>query len=65
MSGGDFYGSEKSVTVPEADSFRIEFVGEDGKATVLKEKTPYKAGEVIDAAVMSKARAAPVLRGAD
>jgi isocitrate dehydrogenase len=54
MSGGDFYGSEKSVTVEDAGSFRIEFVGEDGTIAVLKEKTPYKAGEVIDAAVMSK-----------
>ena len=43
MSGGDFYGSEKSVTVPEAGSFRIEFLGDDGGATVLKEKTAFKA----------------------
>ena len=54
MSGGDFYGSEKSVTVDQAGSFRIEFVGQDGKAAVLKEKTALKAGEVIDAAVMSR-----------
>jgi len=54
MSGGDFYGSEKSITVPEAGSFRIEFLGEDGHATVLKDKTAYKAGGVIDVAVMSK-----------
>jgi isocitrate dehydrogenase len=54
MSAGDFYGSEKSVTVGEAGSFRIEFAGDDGTTTVLKEKTAYKAGEVIDAAVMSK-----------
>ncbi len=54
MSAGDFYGSEKSVTVADAGSFRIEFVGEDGAVTVLKEKTAYKAGDVIDAAVMSK-----------
>jgi isocitrate dehydrogenase len=54
MTGGDFYGSEKSVTVAEAGSFKIELVGADGAVTVLKEKTPYKAGEVIDAAVMSK-----------
>jgi isocitrate dehydrogenase len=54
MSAHDFYGSEKSVTVNEAGSFRIEFVGDDGKTTVLKEKTAYKAGEVIDATVMSK-----------
>jgi len=53
MMSGDFYGSEKSVTVPEATTVRIEFVGDDGKTTVLKEKTPLKAGEVIDASVMS------------
>ncbi|MGO9485359.1 MAG: NADP-dependent isocitrate dehydrogenase [Rhodomicrobium sp.] len=54
MDASDFYGSEKSVTVADAGSFRIEFVGEDGAVTVLKEKTALKAGEVIDAAVMSK-----------
>jgi isocitrate dehydrogenase len=54
MSDGDFYGSEKSVTVAEPGSFTIEFVGQDGKVTVLKDKTPLKAGEVIDACVMNK-----------
>lgn len=54
MSSGDFYGSEKSVTVPEALSTRIEFVGKDGKTAVLKDKLSLKAGEVIDAAVMSR-----------
>ena len=54
MSGGDFYGSEKSITVPEAGSFRIEFLGDDGHATVLKEKTAYQAGEVIDTAIMRR-----------
>ena len=54
MTSGDFYGSEKSVTVPEAVSTRIEFVGMDGKVTVLKDKLNLKAGEVIDAAVMSR-----------
>ncbi|MBI4949661.1 MAG: NADP-dependent isocitrate dehydrogenase, partial [Deltaproteobacteria bacterium] len=54
MDSGDFYGSEKSVTVAEAGSARIEFVGEDGKTTVLKEKTALKAGEVMDATVMSR-----------
>ena len=53
MSSGDFYGSEKSVTVSEAGPVRIEFVGDDGKVTVLKEKTTLKAGEVIDASAMS------------
>ncbi len=54
MSSGDFYGSEKSVTVPEAVSTRIEFVDKDGKVTVLKDKLSLKAGEIIDAAVMSR-----------
>jgi len=54
MTGGDFYGSEKSVTVPQAVDTRIEFVGKDGKVTVLKDKLALKAGEIIDAAVMSK-----------
>ena len=53
MSGGDFYGSEKSLTVTEAGPVRIEFIGADGKATVLKEKTTLKVGEVIDASAMS------------
>jgi len=54
MTSGDFYGSEKSVTVPEATSTRIEFVGKDGKTTVLRDKLNLKAGEIIDAAVMSR-----------
>ncbi len=54
MSSGDFYGSEKSVTVHEAINTRIEFVGKDGKISVLKDKLSLKAGEVIDAAVMSR-----------
>jgi isocitrate dehydrogenase len=54
MSAGDFYGSEKSVTVDQPCDVRIEFVGADGKTTVLKEKTALKAGEVIDASLMSR-----------
>jgi isocitrate dehydrogenase len=54
MNDADFYGREKSVTVSEAGIVRIEFVGSDGKTTVLKEKTPLMAGEVIDASVMSR-----------
>ncbi len=54
MQAGDFYGSEKSVVVAEPTTVRIELVAKDGAVTVLKEKTALKAGEVIDAAVMSK-----------
>jgi len=54
MNSGDFYGSEKSVTVPAAVDTRIEFVARDGKVSVLKDKLSLKPGEIIDAAVMSK-----------
>ncbi|KQB40203.1 Isocitrate dehydrogenase [Flavobacterium daejeonense] len=52
MESGDFYGSEKSVTVAEATDVKIEFVGQDGTTKVLKASTPLKAGEIIDSSVM-------------
>ncbi|MDD4928033.1 MAG: NADP-dependent isocitrate dehydrogenase [Gallionella sp.] len=54
MNDGDFYGSEKSVTLDEACSAHIEFVSDEGARVVLKEKIALQAGEVIDAAVMSR-----------
>ncbi len=54
MDGGDFYGSEKSATLANAGSLKIELVGNDGKTVVLKEKTAVKAGEIVDASVMSR-----------
>ncbi|NTU92570.1 MAG: NADP-dependent isocitrate dehydrogenase [Chlorobiaceae bacterium] len=53
MTSGDFYGSEKSVTVAKATTARIEHVDGANNVTVLKEKTPLKDGEVIDASVMN------------
>ena len=53
MSGGDFYGSEKSTTVKKATNVRIEFVAGDGKVTVLKKQLDLLDGEVIDATVMN------------
>ncbi|HYD91417.1 MAG TPA: NADP-dependent isocitrate dehydrogenase, partial [Flavobacterium sp.] len=53
MNEGDFYGSEKSVTVKEATDVRIEFTGNDGTVTVLKANTPLKAGEIIDSSALS------------
>ncbi len=53
MTGGDFYGSEKSVTVKKTTSLRIEFVGAGGKTTVLREKLDLLDGEVVDATVMN------------
>jgi len=58
MDSGDFYGSEKSVTVDTAGNVRIELHGTDGVTTVLKDKTALIEGEVIDAAVMDTRRLA-------
>ncbi|MGN6235240.1 NADP-dependent isocitrate dehydrogenase [Dyella sp.] len=55
MDGGDFYGSEKSATLDKAGTLKIELIGKDGASTVLKEKVAVKAGEIVDAAVMSRA----------
>ncbi len=53
MSAGDFYGSEKSVTLEEATAVTIEFVDAEGNASVLKDKTPLLVGEIIDTSVMN------------
>lgn len=52
MGVDDFRSTEKSVVIEEADSLRIELVGDDGTTTVLRESVPVLAGEVVDAAVM-------------
>jgi isocitrate dehydrogenase len=54
MSADDFRSSEKSTTVAEATDVKIEFVGKDGSTKVLKESTPLKAGEILDATRMSR-----------
>jgi isocitrate dehydrogenase len=54
MGKDDFFSNEKSVTVAEATDAKIELVGADGSVTVLKDKTPLKAGEILDSTRMSK-----------
>jgi isocitrate dehydrogenase len=54
MKGGDFRSNEKSMTTTAATEARIEFVGQDGKTTVLKPKVALQANEIIDATFMSK-----------
>jgi isocitrate dehydrogenase len=53
MDDGDFYGSEKSATIAEAGTLRIEFVGNDGATQVLKPSIKVQAGEIVDAATMN------------
>ncbi len=53
MEKGDYYGSEKSLTMEKAVNARIEFVDKNGAVTVLKESLPLEEKEVVDAAVMN------------
>ncbi|KAF2518621.1 NADP-dependent isocitrate dehydrogenase [Flavobacterium salilacus subsp. salilacus] len=53
MNDGDFYGSEKSVTVSNDNDVKIEFTDKSGNVTVLKASTPLIAGEIIDSSAMS------------
>ena len=54
MSEGDFYGSEKSLTLVDATQFSIQFEGIDGSIEELKSLDSLQAGEIIDTAVMSQ-----------
>ncbi|BET69132.1 NADP-dependent isocitrate dehydrogenase [Opitutales bacterium ASA1] len=54
MGRDDFRSNEKSITLTAATNARIEHVAADGTVTVLKEKTPLQAGEILDATFMSK-----------
>jgi isocitrate dehydrogenase len=53
MTQGDFYGSEKSITLADADNVSIQLQGKDGSISVLKKGLSLQKGEVIDAAVLS------------
>ncbi|MCX6956824.1 MAG: NADP-dependent isocitrate dehydrogenase, partial [Verrucomicrobia bacterium] len=67
MGKDDFFSNEKSVTVPAATTVRIEFVpapapagaspeavAKAAQTVVLKEKTPLKAGEILDGTFMNR-----------
>ncbi len=53
MSAGDFYGSEKSLTLDQATQLTITLQGTDGKTEVLKSGLKVQEGEVIDASTLS------------
>jgi len=55
MDGGDFRSTETSVTMPGADTLRIEHVGASGDVTVLKDGLEVQEGEIVDSAVMRRA----------
>lgn len=56
MSEGDFYGSEKSVTVASKTQVKINFIGADGSSKTLKDSFGIQEGEVIDASAMNIAK---------
>ncbi|RKX46473.1 MAG: NADP-dependent isocitrate dehydrogenase [Verrucomicrobia bacterium] len=63
MSGGDFFGNEKSATVDEPTVAKFELVADDGSVTVLKEGLALQAGEVLDGTFMSAAALNEFLAG--
>ncbi|MFE7639811.1 MULTISPECIES: NADP-dependent isocitrate dehydrogenase [unclassified Kitasatospora] len=52
MGENDFRSTEKSAVIAGDGALRIELLGEDGTTTVLREKVPVLAGEVVDASVL-------------
>lgn len=53
MKKGDFFGSEKSMVVPDVDSFSIVFNSDAGETLTLKAGIKAQQNDVIDASVMS------------
>ena len=54
MASGDFFGNEKSVTMPAATQATIELFGSDGSRTKLAGPFALAAREVVDATFLSK-----------
>ena len=53
MREGDFFASERSVTLASPTGVRIEFVSGNGAVSVLKDGMALKEAEIIDTAVMN------------
>ena len=54
MHGGDFYSSEKTMTLDRACNVSMDLVTKSGKTIVLKDKVALEKDEVIDSMFMSK-----------
>lgn len=54
MRKGDFYSSEKCMTMDKACSVKMDLVTKYGEEIVLKERTDLLEGEIIDSMFMSK-----------
>ncbi len=54
MSEGDFYATEESTIIKTSGNLKITLLDSQGETQILKHAIPVQAGEVIDAAVMSR-----------
>ena len=54
MHGGDFYSSEKTMTLDKDCNVSMDLVTQSGETIVLKDKVELKKDEVIDSMFMSK-----------
>ncbi len=54
MASGDFYSSEKCMTIEKACNVRMELLGTSGNTIVLKQKVSLLKDEIIDSMYMSK-----------
>ena len=54
MHGGDFYSSEKTMTLDRACNVSMDLVTKSGKTIVLKENLALEKDEVVDSMFMSK-----------
>lgn len=64
MSEGDFFHTEKSLTLSKADEITIRFIDNNGHEENLKEGLKLLEGEIIDASVMRKKALIEFLRNA-
>lgn len=62
MSSGDFKSNEKSVTIPEATTAKIEFISESGESKTLKADLALQKGEIIDGTYMSRKKLVAFLK---
>lgn len=54
MTAGDFRANEKSITIENATSVKVEYTRDNGEVTILKDTISLLEGEIIDATVMNK-----------
>jgi isocitrate dehydrogenase len=54
MHGGDFYSSEKCLTLSKACDVKMDLVTKSGETILLKKKVSLLEGEIIDSMFMSK-----------